>query len=359
MNDLLVTEADEDRLRATAEAVDRVLAEQQKKETIQSSITALLAVAFVVSILALIAMIPVQKDIPVLITYNAPLEEEEPQLQKKEISNNAQPRPPGASSSMARVVASSVPSEVSVPIPEMSIPDAMLGMEDDFGMGFGSGEGDGSGGGGATFFGGRMQGKRMVYIVDFSGSMKERTESGGTRIAALKKELIRSINELPPGMEVAVVFFSNTAWTFDTKGSMPNENGWIGVGKTPQVAWYPANPKLKKELISKITAMPTAGGTVWYPALKMALSMDPPPNGVFLLSDGDPRDGDLVLDELKEINVHHVPINTIALELPGSPAGQLMEISEKTAGKFSMVYKGKLYKGGNAEQFTHGKYDDD
>jgi len=105
--------------------------------------------------------------------------------------------------------------------------------------------------------------------------------------------------------------------------------------------------------------MPAAGGTVWYPGLKMALGMNPAPNGVFLLSDGSPRDGDMVLDELKEINPSHVPISTVAFELPGTPAAQLLEISEKTGGKFNMVYKGRRYSGGAAERFTNVKYDED
>ncbi|MGC6426124.1 MAG: vWA domain-containing protein [Akkermansiaceae bacterium] len=358
MKELLVTETDEHRLEETAQAVARVVGEQRKKETIQSTITAFLGIAFVVAILALIALIPIKKDVPILVTYSAPMEEEEPKIEKKELSNNVQPRPPGASSSMARVIASSVPSEVSVPLPEITVPDAMIGMEDDFGVGFGSDEGDGSGGGGATFFGGKVRGQRIVYIVDFSGSMTG-SSGGGSRIAALKKELEKSIGDLKGSMEVSLVFFSSTAWTFDTIGANPHEMGWSGVGKMPVVPWYPATSKVKQELLSKLRSMKTGGGTTWYPPLKMALNMNPPPQGVFLLSDGAPRDADLVLEELKELNPNRVPINTIALELPGSPAGQLMEIAEKSGGKFSMVYKGKLYKGSSAEKFTHGKYDDE
>lgn len=354
----MTTETDDARLQATAEAVERVVGEQRKKETVQSLITAFLGIAFVVAMLGLIALLPVKKNIPILVTYSAPLEEEEPTLQKKELTNNVQPRPPGASSSMARVIASASASPVSVPLPEISVPDAMLGMEDDFGLGFGSEDGEGSGGGGATFFGGKVIGQRIVYIVDFSGSMNG-SSGGGTRISALKKELERSITALKSNMEVSLVFFSNTAWTFDTKGARPHEMGWIGVGSMPTVPWYPATAKVKQDLITQIRRMPVGGGTVWYPPLKMALSMDPPPQGVFLLSDGAPRDADVVLEEMAEINPNRVPVHAISLELPGSPAGQLMEIAEKTGGKFSMIYKGKLYKGRAAEKYTYGSYDDD
>lgn len=359
MKELYVTEKDDSRLKVTAQAVDQALEQQRKKETVQSAITALFGVGFVLAILALIAMIPSKKEIPVIVTYNAPAEEEPPLLEKKELTNNVQPRPPGASSSMARVIASTTASAVSVPIPETAVPDGLFGMENDFGEGFGSDEGDGDGGGGATFFGGRIKGKRIAFVVDFSGSMDAAAESGGTRISALKKELEKSIGSLSKGMQTTIVFFSNTGWTIDTKGPNQNDKGWNGLGKTPVVPWYPATTKVKQQLIGDMKAMPAAGGTVWYPGLKMALAMNPPPNGVFLLSDGSPRDGDLVIDELKEINPSGVPISTIAFELPGSPAGQLHEIADKTGGKFSMVYKGKLYTGGSAERFTHGKYDEE
>jgi len=359
MKELFVTETDDERLKATANAVDNALEQQRRKESIQSAVTALFGVAFVVAILALIAMIPTSKDIPVIFAYSAPAEEEPPKLDKKELTNNLQPRPPGASSSMARVIASTTATAVSVPIPETAVPDAMIGMKEDFGDGFGSGDGDGSGGGGATFFGGRMKGKRIAFVVDFSQSMELSAEKGGSRISALKKELEKSINELGKGMQVTVIFFSNTGWTIETKAPNQNDKGWNGLGKTPVVPWYPATPKVKQQMISDIKAMPAAGGTVWYPGLKMALGMNPAPNGVFLLSDGSPRDGDMVLDELKEINPSHVPISTVAFELPGTPAAQLLEISEKTGGKFNMVYKGRRYSGGAAERFTNVKYDED
>ena len=358
MSKLIVTDTDEQRLQATAQAVENALSEQRKKETIQSLITALMGITVVLAVLAVIALIPTRRESPTIITYNAPLEEEEPKLQKKEMTNNVQPRPPGASSSMAKVIAASTPSAVSVPITEITIPDAMLGMEDDFGPGFGSDEGEGSGGGGATFFGGKVRGQRIVYVIDFSGSMTS-SSGGGSRIEALKKELERSIKELSSDMEVSLVFFSSTAWTFATPGPNPHDQGWSGVGKMPVAAWYPATAKVKQELTSKMRAMPTGGGTVWYPPLKLALNMNPPPQGVFLLSDGAPRDADLVLDEMKEINPHRIPVHTISLELPGSPAGQLLEIAEKTGGKFSMIYKGKLYKGRAAQEYTLGTYDEE
>ena len=61
MKELFVTETDDERLKATANAVDNALEQQRRKESIQSAVTALFGVAFVVAILALIAMIPTSK----------------------------------------------------------------------------------------------------------------------------------------------------------------------------------------------------------------------------------------------------------------------------------------------------------
>jgi len=103
--------------------------------------------------------------------------------------------------------------------------------------------------------------------------------------------------------------------------------------------------------------MPAKGGTNWYPPLKMAFSMTPNPNIVYLLSDGEPTDADYVLEKMEELNPEGIPIDTIAFELPGTPAGQLLMIAEETGGKFSMIYKGKRLVGSSAEDMTSSDYD--
>jgi hypothetical protein len=89
----------------------------------------------------------------------------------------------------------------------------------------------------------------------------------------------------------------------------------------------------------------------------MAFAMKPAPDTVYLLSDGEPRDYDQVLNEIDEINPHKVPVDTIAFELPGTPARYMMDIARATGGKFSMVYKGKLLSGGPAEDLTKSSLD--
>ena len=357
MSEIYVTETDSNQLAANAQAVKIANARRRRQESIQAAVTAFLGFGVVLAILAIIALIPIREDRPQIISYQAATPEEDPPMKMKELTNNAQPKPPGASSSMAKVIAAQAASPVAVPVPVTANPDGLYGMEEDFGPGFGTGEGDGDGGGGATFFGSHRRGRNVAFLVDFSGSMESDAEAGGSRIQALKKELEKSIKSLPGGMNVSVIFFSTTAWTIDTKGPNYHEKGWMGNGKVPAVPWYPTSQRFKGVVIDTIHKMPAKGGTNWYPPLKMAFSMEPRPNIVYLLSDGEPTDAEFVLGEMSDINPDGVPIDTIAFELPGTPAGKLLMIAEETGGKFSMIYKGKRLVGSTAEEYTSSDYD--
>jgi hypothetical protein len=358
MSELYVTETDDAQLEITSQAVRLAVQRQRRKESIQATVTAVLGFGVVLALLALIALIPSTKDIPQIIAYQAETPEEDPPVKMKELTRTVQPKPPGASSSMAKVIASQAEAPVAVPIPVTPNPDSLFGMEEDFGPGFGTGEGDGDGGGGASFFGSRRKGRNVVFCVDYSKSMEsDAAGGGGTRIEALKKELERSINALPSGMNVSVIFYSTTAWTIDTKSETPHLSGFKGNGQVPEVVWYPANDRLKGVVIDAVRSMPAVGGTNWYPPLRMAFSMNPRPDILYLLSDGQPTDADYVLEKMDELNPDGVPIDTIAFELPGTPAARLMEIAQETGGKFSMIYKGKRLVGRSAEDLTGSEHD--
>ncbi len=357
MTKLIVPQEGEAGLGATqSEATELALHRQRQRDTAQSIVGALLIVGLLVGILALIAIASWNVKSPSIVTYQAPAPEE-PKVERPEVNQRARPNPPGQKSSRAKVIASTQPSPVAVPVPDNPIPQGPFGMSDEIGEGWGDGEGDGTGGGGATFFGSHRKGRRVAYVVDFSGSMGSTAEGGGTFAQALKKELTRSIEELGAGMSFSVIFFSSRAWTISTKGPDYVGNGWNGLGEPMHANWYPATQNIKNQVVSQINSMPVDGGTAWYPGLKMAFSMSPPPSIVYLLSDGEPRDGQTVIDEIKEINPGGTPIDTIAFELPGSPAGLLLEISQLTGGRFSMVYKGELKSGRAAQALTDAKFD--
>ncbi|NNM30208.1 MAG: hypothetical protein HKO57_11865, partial [Akkermansiaceae bacterium] len=178
---------------AHSEAVQQWLARRRKRDTANSFLGAAVIVVGVMIILGMIALVPWSTTSPTIVTYRGEPPEEEPP-ERPEMTKQSRPRPAGATSSRAKVIASSQPAPVSVPVPDNPVPEGPFGMSEENGEGFGSSEGDGDGGGGASFFGNYRRGKRVVFIVDFSGSMGSDVEGGGgTRLTALKKELVRSI----------------------------------------------------------------------------------------------------------------------------------------------------------------------
>jgi hypothetical protein len=349
METLVTTEAPQVDTGRMEEAVHKV----RQRDAMQSTVVAVIVVAMLGLILALIAILPPFREVPVIVTYAAPKPEKEEPSDRPDLAKGMRPKPTSSSSASARVIAAQMTAPVAVPMPDNPVQTGPFGIDDDFNAGFGAGDGDGDGGGGATFFGTPRKGRRVIYVVDFSKSM-ESDAAGGTRIAALKKELLRSIKELPESMNFNVIFFSHHGWTIDQKGV---DEGWNGLGKPLEAVWYPAAGTVKDKIMAEIQAMPPGGNTQWYPPLKMAFSMMPPPDIVFLLSDGEPRDFNQVMDELGEINPTGVPVDTIAFELPGTPARMMMEVANTTGGKFTLVYNGKRLSGMAAEKLTGSEHD--
>lgn len=337
---------------------ESILRDQRKRDMIQSGVVAMIVMVILGVILWLIAILPTFVETPVIVTYQAPPKAEEKPVDRPDLAKGLKPKPASSSSSMARVIATASESPVAVPMPEETAEPVPFGVDDDFNAGFGAGDGDGDGGGGSSFFGTPRKGKRVVYLVDFSLSMESDVTGGGTRIDALKKELIRSINALDPKMNFNVIYFSHNAWTNQTEGPEYANKGWNGLNQTPMAPWYPASANIKANFEKEITAMPPQGNTGWYPPLKMAFTMSPPPDIIYLLSDGEPRDYDTVMDEMEEINPTAIPVDTIAFEVPGTPARYMLDISQETGGKFSLVYRGKLTSGTAAERFTTMDWDD-
>lgn len=338
--------------------MDELVARQRRADSIQSLVASVFVIALLAGILYLIAIFPGFRDSETIVTYNARPPVEDDPVDRPEMSQGVKPKPSSSSSSMARVLAAAVEAPVAVPVPEISVPSAPFGMDDDFTAGFGSGDGDGDGGGGSSFFGRPRHGRRVVYVVDFSESMRSDAEKGGTRLDALKKELTRSIRALKPSMNFNVIFFAQSAWTMTTEGDNPANNGWNGLNESPLVPWHQASDQIKGIFEKKISSMPTGNGTVWYSPLKMAFSMVPPPDTVYLLSDGEPTDLDDTLNRVDEMNTMSVPIDTIALETPGPAARAMLELAQETGGQFTIVFKGKTFSGMAAEKYTTDEAED-
>lgn len=346
------------KLAKRQDQITSLIAQQQKNETIQSAIVGCVVLALICAVLALIQALSKEKVVEIVATYSAPIPQEDAPERPKDFAKSIKPKPTSSSSGMARVIAAATVADVSMPVPENADPTMPFGIDDDFNAGFGKGDGDGDGGGGSSFFGTRRTGKHVCFIVDFSLSMETDVDTGGTRMAALKKELINSIKSLDAKVNFNVIFFSHNAWTVDTPGPNYADNGWNGLNQTPFAPWFPADGIHKQKLCSAIQGMSAQGNTGWYSPLKMAFAMIPSPDVVYLLSDGEARDANLVLDEMKTLNRSHVPIDTFAFELPGTPAYDLKEIAKMTSGNFVLYYQGKRYPGDSAKKFLSSSFDE-
>jgi hypothetical protein len=164
----------------------------------------------------------------------------------------------------------------------------------------------------AQFFGLDGHGKRIVYLVDCSGSM------WGHRWNAAREELIRSIRALDEDITFLVIFFSDRSFP------MP---GGAMVLATPE----------NVDLVAQwIESKPIGGGTKPLEAVVAAHSQEP--DVVFLLTDGEFSDGTarFLRDNNSVLRDEMASVHTIAFH---SRAGLrlLKRIANENSGQFRFV----------------------
>ena len=177
---------------------------------------------------------------------------------------------------------------------------------------------DSSGTGGTTFFGVSARGRRIGYVVDVSASM----ESGGRLWLALG-ELKRSLSGLPDYAWFYVTLFSGEvivppfqrSWQRAVPGELARIEAWIDRDVS------------------------TGGGTRPGPAFERLFSLDPRPDAIFFLTDGEvPADTPALVRRLND-RIRPTVINTVAF---GTEAGRaaLEEIARDSDGIFRFVPTG-------------------
>jgi hypothetical protein len=338
----------------TPEAEEQ-LRRQKRNSTISSIIIALLMCALIVAILFYIALSPLFKNTEEMVTYNSGSESEET-ITKPEMTNEVEKKPSSPSASMAKVIAANTPSPTAVPVPDQVMPEPSLDFGDgnDFGDGWGSGAGNGAGGGGGfSFFKQKIKAERVCYVIDYSGSMS------GKKIQLLKEELTKSISELPDRVDYQLIFFAGPVWVAgdEVKGAKNNftvvnkgrDYEWITTGgahgfqpksknKTQPVDWVTSTKSQRNKSLEAIQNTKLVWGTIWDYPLQMALDMNPRPNVIFFMTDG--QAGPKSLDVAKEIGrkakKEGIIINTIALMVPQATEA-MGEIAKRTGGVFTVV----------------------
>ena len=148
-----------------------------------------------------------------------------------------------------------------------------LGLLPGAGLGGGGGAEGGSGGGsgggigpGTEFFGAREHAGSFAYVIDCSGSMATRNA-----LDVAKRELLASLDQLPPDAQFAVVFYNLRATVFADD-----------LGHHSLMAATEAH---KARVRAQLAEVVPDGGTDHMLALRAALKMQP--EVIFFLTDAD------------------------------------------------------------------------
>lgn len=190
-----------------------------------------------------------------------------------------------------------------------------------------SGAGSGQG---ASFFGLEAQGIRFAYIVDISGSM--RTSSGGmlSRWDLTRRELIRSIRSLESGAEFHVQLYSSGSQ------SLFGTNAWID-----------ASPSTKRSAATGLGVVSPDGSTEPEPAFRAVFSLDPEPDAIYYMTDGEVSDPSELASIIRGLNRREgVPIHCILFGDAGSPDAQqrvesfMRGVARQSGGRFTHIREG-------------------
>lgn len=240
---------------------------------------------------------------------------------------------------------------------------AAIGSGQPMGMGTaGAGGGFGAGigrGGKFSFVGQTAFGRRVVFVVDVSGSMSAIGQGEKiSRFELLKKELVKSISQIPPGTAYQILFFSDFAWPHnevDSRNSSALEKyRWLIDSKDykkvriPPFKYIQASPFTLQDSRDIVERSENPGGTNWGSGLLMALNASPKPDLIFFMTDGLESDEQGWVDVVTTENKRRAPmtvIHTSAMQEP-SAARALDQLAKRNNGKFTVVMgEGKVIKG--------------
>ncbi len=334
----------------TPEAQAR-LHSQQRNSTITSVIISILMVVLLGLALLLILLPTTDTYTPEVVAYQSGAEEKKT-VQKPKINRAVERKPSSPSSAMAKVIASNTVSDIAIPVPQDVVPIESMdyGNGDDFGQGWG--DEDWGTGGGTTFFGQTMVGERILYIIDYSASMR------GAREQLMRAELADSVSKLPAGKQYQMIFFAGPAWVAGDEVSLAKggvakvkakggktyqwtgkgATNWTCAGNLNQPQWLDATDPVVKKSIKLIQTHKLVYGTVWSNPLEMAFSMDPLPQVIVFMTDGmaGPESRPTAEKFAQLAKEKGVLINTVALMQPKA-ARDMAALAKPTGGKFSLI----------------------
>jgi len=244
---------------------------------------------------------------------------------------------------------------------DLSKAPPMGGASQPLGMG-GAGGGFGAGigrGGKFSFVGQTATGRRVVFVVDVSGSMSNRLQGGDiSRFDLLKKELAKAVSQVPMGTAYQVLFFSDFAWPHnevDSRNSSAMEKYRWEIRpedykkvKIPSFKYLTANPFSLQDSVKIIQGAENPGGTNWGSGLLMALNANPKPDVIFFMTDGERQDEMGWIDIVTAENKRKLPMTAIYTSVMAQvdAAREMDSLAKRNNGRFTVVTgEGKVIKG--------------
>lgn len=176
------------------------------------------------------------------------------------------------------------------------------------------------------YYGIDIDAKRLLFIIDHSGSMKAGATSNGqwgTRLLHAKRALNKAIEELPADHEFGIIFYSEK------------------VRKWKSELVY-ATDENKRNAAVFIHRLGYGGSTNTHGALRESMEFDDDLEAVFLLTDGIPSSGRLVQpaaiinDIVHRNRLRHLKINTIGIAVNSKTQLFLKTLAQKCSGQFTL-----------------------
>jgi len=228
--------------------------------------------------------------------------------------------------------------------------------------GAGGGLGAGIGRGGKfNFIGQTATGRRVVFVVDVSGSMSQRLKGENqqmSRFDLLKKELIKAVKQIPMGTAYQVIYFSDFAWPHnevDSRNSTAMEKfRWVVTSqdykqvKIPTFKYIQATPFSIQDSVNIIQGSENPGGTNWGSGLLMALNANPKPDVIFFMTDGNRSDEMGWIDVVNAENKRKLPMAAIHTSVIAQTdaAREMDALARSNNGTFTVITdEGRVIKG--------------
>ena len=190
----------------------------------------------------------------------------------------------------------------------------------------------------SNFMGIKSKANKILFIIDYSASMKGRDK-------VMRSELTKAIEKLPAVGSVSVIFFSGPTWVAGEDASALHKNwsgsnngGWKpNEGYNPvRPKWLPVTPSVKKKLATAVRETPLTFGTVWDNSFEWAFYMNPKPDVIYFMTDGNANKNFQGIDLIKQ-KKGKTKIYTIGYGAPAGAKLPLEEIAAMTGGKSKFV----------------------